>query len=295
MTFIAWVGGEEYKVGDPFGVCSPGDGRALALTRTSAITPRIKLWERAMSDRIVRSGLNQPTNNTTATVPTTEEARVRVIRFAADDWEMNGLGEEYKVVFDRTFLRGSRDFIHEGDFLVDGELDIGWSSLEDDIVSLKELVSNFVISNVSYAVVFGDAAIDRTPTSPFRNIDAHPLLITRRYEAERTAPTALSDGKPCRTARPTFRWRIDGEDKWASAFGTTYTAFKIKVWNAAESVIYDSGVRRMPPASATGEYAWTPLNDILTASGMYTWQIFTYNAKFKADNVGSNKSSITRE
>ena len=100
----------------------------------------------------------------------------------------------------------------------------------------------------------------------------HPILVTRRFEAVHTAPTAVSvnGDSVCRVAQPTFRWRIDGEDPWASAYGTTYTAFKVVVKNSDNKVVYDSGYQRMPAADSEGVYNWTaPLYvDCPSPSGM---------------------------
>ena len=291
----------------------------IELTETSAITPRIKLWEgdtggsesggssgggreatgEAASDRMARFGLSQPTNTTTATLPAGQNVRVRVARLSADKWQMSDLGIDYKVVLDRTFSRDVRDYIHEGDFIGEGEFDIDWSGLQD-VLALRQYEPDFQVTNVAYAIVFGEGAIDRTTGSPYKEMTCHPILVTRRFEAVHTAPTAVSvnGDSVCRVAQPTFRWRIDGEDPWASAYGTTYTAFKVVVKNSDNKVVYDSGYQRMPAADSEGVYNWTaPLYvDCPSPSGThlvfnnfenYTWQVFTYNAKFKNDNVGS--------
>ena len=51
--------------------------------------------------------------------------------------------------------------------------------------------------------------------------------MTRRFEETHTPPTAvgITGG-----ANPTFNFRIDGEDPWASKFGSTYTAFRVVVY-----------------------------------------------------------------
>ena len=291
----------------------------VELSETSAITPRIDLWagvssdesdpssggpgksaDGAAGDRVARFGLSQPTNSTTATVPTSENVRVRVIRLSADDYQMSGLGLDYDVIFDRMFSRESRNFIHEGDFLSGGEFDIDWSGL-GEVLALKSVISSFEVTNMAYAVVFGDGNIERTAQHPLEEITAHPILVTRRFEVNHTPPTSvIVDGdSDCRVAQPTFRWRIDNEDPWASAFGTTYTAFKVQVKNSANKIVYDSGYQRMPAPDSTGVYNWTaPLYvDSPSRSGShlvfsnlsnYTWQVFTYNSKFKNDNVGSS-------
>ncbi|MBO7206596.1 MAG: hypothetical protein J6W10_03170, partial [Kiritimatiellae bacterium] len=155
-------------------------------------------------------------------------------------------------------------------------------------------------------VVVGDGDIEYFSSEDnHHTVNALPYVLTRRFEVERTAPiSVIEDGDSvCKLARPTFSWRIDGDDKWASAFGTTYTAFKVKVWNEGGDLVYDSGYQRMPAADSKGVYNWTaPLYvDSSSSSGShqvfsnlcnYTWQVFTYNSKFKTDEAGSQKRTF---
>ena len=309
----------------------------LELADMSAITPRVKLWQGgeggsqsggssgggnasgegdgAASDRMARLGavdelpglyrvtpLGDVTNNVNvATVPTTENVRVRVMRLSIDGYSVADLNKESRVVLDRTFTREVRDFIHEGDFLGDDELDIDWATLAEDFASKPSYTP---MTNMCYAVVFGDGAL-RSSRYPYEIINAHPILVTRRFEQTHTPPTAvgLNGDSVCRVAQPTFRWRIDNEDRWASAFGTTYTAFSIKVWNAAGQEVYDSGYQRMPAPDSTGVYSWTaPLYvDCPSPSGShlvfknlenYKWCVYTFNSKFKTDYVGSEERTF---
>lgn len=324
MAFYAWVGGDSYTPGDPFGACpaaSTGKDQFIALTRTSAISPRIKLWDSSSYDRIGQTGEdcdvdalfgtppatvhNDLTNKdeptgiehwVTPALPTGRTVRVRVVRFGAEKWQMMGLGLDFTVILDRSFDRCGRDFIHEGDFLGDGEFDIDWSGGLQDILDLRQYQPDFQLTNVFYAIVFGDAAIDRTYGSPFKEIKGHPILIERRFEETHTPPTAV--GYDPVTGE--FRWRIDGEDKWASASGTTYTAFRVCVYadgagtDGTATAAKDSGYVRMPAPTIDGEYRWAaPAGwaSAIAASGA-KWRVFTYNAKFKTDDVGSEAAAI---
>ena len=296
----------EYEVGQPFGIVRDVDvgwnsARAtIELAETSAVSDRIKLWTAGGdggSDRVARFGLDQPTNTTTATIPQTDAVRVRVARLSADEWQMSDFGLDYTVVLDRTFTVESRDYIHEGDFDMGGEFDIGWSSMFS-LLAMRRQQSALLVTNVAYAVVFGNGELDRTSLNPDNEMTCHPLLVTRRFESEQTRPTAVSvnGDSVCRTAQPTFRWRIDGEDPWASQYGTTYTAFRVKVWDATTNiVVYDSGYQRMPVADSTGVYSWTaplyvdrrsPSGEHLVFSNLnnYVWSVYTYNAKFHTEN-----------
>ena len=284
MAFYAWVGSDNYTPGDPFGftpAASSNNTQAIALTRTSTITPRIKLWEAGSSDRIVRYGLDQPTNTTTATLPQSDVVRVRVSRLSADEWEMWEMGLDYRVVLDRTFSAESRDYIHEGDFVVSNEFDIGWSSM-NEVISLRRYQSSFLVTNVAYAIVFGHGELDRTALNPYNEMTCHPLLVTRRFEAEQTPPTAVGYDATLRT----FRWRIDNEDPWASKYGTTYTAFKVQAYGSTTNdVVCDTGYRRMPPVGADGTFQWrAPTTWTNALQSATSWRVFCYNAKFHEEN-----------
>ena len=262
----------EYVPGQPFGVALDVEvgwrsaSAVVGLTETSAVTPRVKLWEGA-TDRAALFGRGQATN----ALPSARLARARVSLSSVDGVPTNGAS----AVLVRTFDRTARDYIHEGDFLADGSFDIGWTGFPGGVAT-----------SVTYSV-----EIDG---------QSSPIQLERRFESVRTPATTVgwNGDSVCRVAQPTFRWRIDGEDPWASAYGTTYTAFKVKVWNEASQEVYDSGYQRMPVADSAGVYNWTaplyadcpsPSGSHLVFSNLcsYTWRVYTYNAKFKDDSNGS--------
>ena len=305
----------EYQPGQPFGVARDVDvgwnsARVeIELAETSPITPRLKLWEAESSDRVARFYETPVTNRFVAVDPAAlpPNVRVRVVRQVVDGrpvWTVNTAAE---ILFDKTFTHEVRDFIHEGDFLADGKFDIDWDNLESGVY-YNEVVetAGLEVTNMTYVVVVGDG--DFTYLSDIDNVHtvyAHPYTVTRRFEVTHTPPTAVSENgdSVCRVAQPTFRWKIENEDPWASAYGTTYTAFKAVVKNSAGQTVYDSGYQRMPAADSSGVYSWTaPLYvDNQSPSGShlvfenlknYTWQVFTYNAKFKTDNVGTAPKAL---
>ena len=273
VAYVADSPGGEYVPGMLFGFASDVDvgwrfARAeIGLSETSAITPRFRLRDGA-NDRSALFGQGQTTN----VALYARIVRVRVVPSAVNGVQTNNAA----AVLDRVFDLSARDYIHEGDFLDSGH-DIGWNDFQPVNAT----------TNVTYSVEVDGQRADA-------------LFVTRRFETTHTPPTAvqLNGDQVCRVAQPTFRWRIDDEDRWASAFGTTYTAFKVKVWNAAGQEVYDSGYQRMPAPDSTGVYSWTaPLYvDCPSPSGNhrvfknlenYTWRVYTYNSKFKTDDVGS--------
>jgi len=291
----------DYRSGNPFGVAMNVEvgwnsaRAAIELSETAAETPRIMLWEEAdsdvVSDRVRRSNSADYSGMAAPDVES-GDIRVQVVRYRYDNVSV-GAGN-YRTIVDKTFSREARDFLHEGD-VTGGAFDIDWDYLADE---LKTKIST--CTNVLYVVLMGDAVVTSTSASLPTTLKAHPLLVSRRFEKTHTPPTnaVVNAMSVCRVAQPTFSWRIVGENRWASAFGTTYTAFRVVVKDLDGNEVYNSGYQRMPVADANGEYNWTaPLyvncpspsgsHRVFHNSSNYTWQVFTYNSKFKYDAVGT--------
>lgn len=299
MAFIAWVGGDEWQPGDPFGftpAASASNVQAIALTLMSPICPRIKLWDNN-SDRTECLGdyyqgdepnNYQPSdkkidgNPMLATVPTTKLARVRVelVRFGTYDCIQNTVATCH-MILDCKLNRESRNFIHEGDFLADGEPDIAWNVLSQ----LIETNTTYLAMNEA-AQFMVNIDLRRQNILDGRddtNIRTHPEPLWRFFDLSRTAPTAVS----CNAGA--FTWRISGEWNWAKLYGSTYTAFKIKVFSGANgtgTVLHESSVIRMPPQEFDGSYIYhAPAEWMADIASWASWRIFTYNSRWKDDSV----------
>ncbi|MBQ0032549.1 MAG: LamG domain-containing protein [bacterium] len=304
-------GNGEYTPGEPFGVLNDVEigwsGRTLELELTdmSAITPRVDLWADA-SDRVARWGdLGIESNRVVTTVPQADLAHVRVVRYQIDDTEISRIGVESRVLLDRTFDRTADTLLHEGNFLKDDEFDIDWSYLVSDISHLD--LQSHMVTNVSYLVVIGDGASgyeyrggDAEDTNTV--ITALSTVINRRFETTRTKPVPHLERCVFTKARPTFAWTLQNEDAWASAFGTTYTAFKIVV-KSGSTKVYESPVTRMPAKDSDGVYTWTPPlyvdapspsnpSAVFENLSAYTWQVYVYNAKFRRDGDPSDAQTF---
>ena len=331
MAFFDNDGNGEYTPGEPFGVLNDVDigwaGREveIELSDMSAVTPRVDFWSDA-SDRAVHvsdgsdAGVTSVTTRETLTsdgtntvsgyevVTTRSNALesvvaqaprtvVSVTRFYIDGYTVNraGLYGLHNLVMQRTFDSETRSFLHEGDFLRDGNLDIDWQYFNSEVVQSSGVGSLGVdVTNVTYIVTFdwdSASSIDSRDTNA--TVKTLSTLITRRFERVRTRPTPRPERAVYNQARPTFAWTIDGEDAWASKFGTTYTAFKVRVRDASGGLVYDSGVRLLPPKDASGVYSWTApicVGAVLPGGATfenlttYTWEVALYNAKFSTDN-----------
>ena len=334
-TIVAYydLDGDGYTPGtDPMGVVRDlevgwsGATAEIELSEMNAITPRINLWKADESDRGARTDFAADPSNRYVNVfggnpeegasggkggsggegggsAVPVESRIRVVRYQVDGFPVYEIGAPATVLFDRKFQQDVRSVINEGDFLSDDVFDIDWNLLEDEVVnSFGTQLAGCPVTNVNYIIAYGDGAVSyRADADTNTVVKAHPLMISRRFEVTHTPPTAIQDAV-CNKARPTFRWKIENEDIWASWYGTTYTAFKIKVWNSAKKLVYDSGYQRMPACDSEGVYSWTaplyadspsPSSGIVFANlSNYTWKVYTYNAKFKTDDVGSAEKTF---
>ena len=251
-----------------------------------------------------------------------KQTRIRVVRYGIDNFfayqcgvYSSGLGKGFdqRVVLDRTFDQDGRDFLCEADFLGADQFDIDWDLMQADGIvgengnplgGVKSAACN--VSNMTYLVVIGDGKKDFRGANDTNTVRALSTLVTRRFEVTRSVPVARSLNYVF-SARPTFTWSMPNEDKWASAFGSTYTAFKIEV-SGKDGVIYDSGIQRAPKQNADGSFTWTA--DLYAGSktktgadflpaGNYTWRVTMYNAKFRSDawsnDAGFSMSVNTRQ
>jgi len=291
-TFCAWSGGDAYALGDPFGVSNGRDYPAIGLTRTTSIMPRIDVFADASDRKSVYGDFDSPKTNDVNFIelPKTGPVRVRLIRYQVDDLDPYTVGvREPTVLVDRVFQSDVRSVLHEGDLLAADTFDIDWDRLYSEVVqSYGIIATGSPITNVNYLVVFGDDSLDFDHVTATNNtIHAHPILVNRRFEINRTTPTPTSE--VVRTNSVTVGWKILGEDPWAAKYGTTYTACKVNAWLGSTTngtPWKSSGVIRMPPADQNGVYHYAirgvPNNTNLT------WQVFTYNSKFKLDRASTN-------
>ena len=123
---------------------------------------------------------------------------------------------------------------------------------------------------------------------------AYANVITRRFDKTQAKAVPYDTEILLQTAQPTFRWTIEGESEWAKRFGSSYTAFKLQVKDSRGTVVYTTGIQRMPAADRKGVYSYTPpvyAGCELTVGESYTWQVTVLNAKFKTDSW-SDASSL---
>ena len=280
------------------------------------------------------SRINNASNTLEAVTAEGSLARVRVVRYAINGYPIYatwgaGLAD---VVYERTFSAAGRTQLNELDFLQGAAFDIDWTDSFTNKVAnangvpygtyantngqvpgpagtnpagagdiMAVLGSSSLnhtyepVTNIQYMVVVGDGAAtwEHDGTNVVSSLST---LITRRFDHVRARPVAVAVDGLQYAARPIFTWRMEGEEALVSRYGSSYTAFKLQVKNAAGTVIYDSGVRRAPATDADGNFTWTaPIcaGSLLKGedgnayfydtTGNYTWQVTMYNAKFRSD------------
>ena len=291
----------------------------VELTDFSPVTPRIDLWT-GTPDRSDPIALDDPRVNTASNVlesATAEgaNARVRVVRYAingypiAATWPGLGLDE---VVYENFYSVDGRTELTELDFLNDGAFDIDWTdSFTNKIankwgVTLNATVRETLkrsgddsasITNIQYLVVVGDGDANWGRGDGSNTVSALSTLLTRRFDKQRARTVAVAVDGLQYAARPTFTWRMEGEDERVSRYGSSYTAFKLQVMDAAgDEVYYDSGLLPAPATDKNGNFVWTaPIcagsllkgkdgkAHFYDTTGRYSWQVSMYNAKFRSD------------
>jgi uncharacterized protein (DUF2141 family) len=145
---------------------------------------------------------------------------------------------------------------------------------------------------MEYLVVIGDG-----PATWERDSDTNTVVtarvdrIVRRFDHKRAKPVAVAVDGILYSARPTFKWRMDGEEEIVKRYGSSYTAFRLQVRDAARNkVIYDSSIQRAPTTDVDGNFIWTApvcagslTNGLFDAYGCYNWRVTMYNAMFRDD------------
>ena len=236
--FRAWIGGETFAPGDPYGCSNLRDTPQLDLTRTSAVFARLNVYksrsDNAFSDRQLIFGdecddtpgseASANTNNVWGPAESSVE-HVRVVPYLVAGVYSDGDGTDgfvhtsqyvdTRVVAEFDVRRDTKPCITEADFIRDGAFDIDWDGFStSDFANNSRLTSAIgEVTAVKYRVIFGtDSVIDneRDPALSAYGIRSFHTLIERRFErtALRTHPTntvvVSMQGR-----QPRFSWRLD--------------------------------------------------------------------------------------
>ncbi len=244
IFFEAWVGGEKYDVSNWYGCDNGREDHSIELTRTSAIFPRINLYEGKSGRRIVwgkddgsdgieiidaahtEEYVNSPTNSEPLSGGEKNHIRIApyLISGTKQDTASNADARKpvealiilpNRVVAEFDIDTQTRPYITEADFVTGDKFDIDWDGFEALLSNQKVIQAVGDVTAVKYGIVLG-----RDGTLPAHTADTttacrvFSTLIERRYEPSgdaRTLPTELNlrEGGILYGGRPTFMWRLD--------------------------------------------------------------------------------------
>ena len=303
---------------------------SIGLTDTSVVTPRYDLTKggsldtgmagnggatgEAATDRevIYPSAPDVYTVSGGNSAVAANKVRIRIARFAVDSMDLGLLPSAYMaVVYDRIhdLTETGRPVITEADIMnmASNAFDLDWDSsvFSTNHLTLTEVIGKWMppsgvpmkladgktpiaFTNVYYTVYVGNDTI--FPMS-VTNANILSKAIVRKFAANRVKPTTIPGATLLEPPAPTFQWRCDD---------TTYTAFRVKV--TGNGVDWTSDYTLMPPRDANGVYSWTPplrIGAIVPGGtvefkngGTYTWEISTYNAKYRSDDWTSGGTFV---
>lgn len=278
-TFVAFIdlnGNGSWDDGEPMGVVNnvdvgwSGASLEVEMTETTPVCPRPSLA--ALSGDSAEASSSSSTNTT-----------VYVYRYLFDTYTQETIVTNRMIVSKEI---SGRDYMHEGDFLSDGNLDIDWNYFKSEVMDLIK-VGNTPMTSMTYRVYSKPVNIvkEMTASSGVSYIQFTRTFGKTQAKAEPVAAEATS--AVFYGNRPTFKWTIGGE------LPESFTAFAIKVTDSDNKVVWNSGKRRLPPRAADGAYTWTPplyvgdqtsLGKVFENQANYTWQVSVYNSKFQSDN-----------
>lgn len=321
-AFVAWaetvaVNGK-WDPGEPFGFVKDVDvgwnkaAVEIELTNTHPIFARVKIIS-GENDRQFWYGLESgnQTNVVEGTLPSDRIVRVRVVRSSVDGHILSPKYRDYngqltkfedffdienRVVLDKRIDLGVRDFIHEGDFLMEDltqtgdRFDIDWNTFENEVVYNEDVLSKLGEQGpmkVTYRIVLGEGSV-----SPLETNNIAAVIATRAFDGTKMRSIAVPqyEGGNVFQARPRLSWTMNNAN--------SYPAFRIAIYGKADFTepIWTSGVMSAPIAtlsanSTVGQYNWDlpvtvgerfPGTDkILENDKEYYWSVMMYNAKFR--------------
>ena len=236
--FCAWIGGETFAPGDPYGCSNLRDTPQLDLTRTSAVFARLNAYksrsDNSFSDRQLIFGdecddtpgseASANTNNVWGPAESSVE-HVKVVPYLVAGVYSDGEGTngfvhasqyvDTRVVAEFDISRDTKPYITEADFIRDGAFDIDWDGFYTSAFANNSRLTSAVgeVVAVKYRVIFGLHSLidnEKDATSSAYGIKSYHTLIERRFErtAFRTHPTntvvVSIQGR-----QPSFRWRLD--------------------------------------------------------------------------------------
>ena len=273
-VFAAWIGGDAYAPGDPFGVSTGRDYPVLSLSTTSPIVNRINPWN-GLGDRPTTP---KPIKHYWIdTLSTGDSTRLRVVRYSLSEDLCNNYGVSNRVVADVVLDKDRRPFICEHDIFTNQFFDID-EYLVEDLSHLN--IEDNALTNLTYLVVVGNGPVSIPFVQPDQeisvtNVAALPILLERRYDPIRQKPIPVSSLS--NDSGTVFNFRIPRGDQVAWEFGCPYTSCRVRVYNGS-STVYDSGPMILPIKDSLGVYTLRT-SQTFSEQGL-TWKVCLHDSKF---------------
>ena len=324
-TFVAFYdlnADGQYTAGEPYGIATDVDvgwnyGKlSIELTDTTPVTARVccmatggssagggdasDTGELGLSDREALYGLanndivaSRYPNFTVGTQTSDKLMRIRVIRHAVDGQPCGDGFVPNRLVLDKVICSDNERYITEADFLRSGSLDLDWEYLASDL----ERFSSLAVTSVTYRIVMGDGTTSNNQTNNLVPMAFHRMFDTR--DGFGLAKPTLGETGLVDVPSPTFEWSLPYN------LGS-YTAFRLQIRKEGGGLVWDSGMRAMPPRVRTiresdgatvYSYRWTaPIfaddvgtNGVVFANNEnYEWRVTVANARFKNNTNWSN-------
>ncbi len=286
----------------------------VGLTDASPVTQRMDLrsGEVDRTDYVPYDDIRVSTesNRFEAVTAVGSPVRVRVVRNAINGYQTaatwgDGMAD---VIYDKLWYGDGRSLLSELDFIGNGMFDIDWTdTFTNKVASLsgqtcgtdgaagnveQVIGAETSVTNMEYLVVIGDGEPNWSRAASTNVVYGFAEKIVRRFDRVRATAVPTSSLFTQYSARPTFTWRMNGEEELVKRFGSSYTAFKLQVRKGG-TVIYESPMLRAPATDANGNFSWTaPIcagamltsgSLFETAGATYSWRVTMYNAKFRSD------------
>ena len=305
-----WTAGEPYGCATPYGteIGWRTASAALTLSDTDPSMARYDLASifqgganteeaiKALNDRDVNgySSLMSTPEWIGTNMPSTSAANVHVRVMRS---EINGLSENAKkgvsvsyCVLDCTANLANHPDLTEADLLADGRIDLDAALLGTHWQSVFGLTSVDAITNTRYRIVVGDGTVNGYATNNNLARSFINVFELNRTECIPVAPVGGIVYAGC----PTFSWTQTNSVK-------RYPAFRLRVYTAAGTQVYDSGARRAPVANSDGIYSWTAplyvgeptaLGKLFSTTNDYYWTVSMLDAKFTSPSTAEKHAAF---
>ena len=290
--FCAWIGGQSYVPGYPFGVSTGRNVVQIDLTRTCAMVDRINLYTgKSSRSSEVGGPLAKLDREWIRLIPVEVRGSIQDAECSTNWIALSSVSSGWRVAADFFVDKKNHPTMTEFDILSGGDLDLNWSnfSSELDTAAIRNAVGK--LTGVRYAIAFEDPNAIASKHVVSNTWDKFPSRVFNRYTERYFEPFIGREGKTSSVAvfpigtsvdqlRPTFKWRHEMPESVTKGFGNVYTAFYLRIltearWDA--QIVYNSGMRRVPAADENGIYAFQ-VEQLQLQPGDYYWEVEMFNA-----------------